>query len=106
MKYLTLALVVVSAAALSACATTRVVKKQPGKGGEIMVQEGIWGDARADAQKQMKSNCGKKKPVVTEEGEAVVGSTSTSKKDKSKYGSTTSTDSEDKREWRIKYRCN
>jgi hypothetical protein len=90
---------------LEACATTRVVKTQPGHGGEIMVQEGLFGDARADARKKMKGNCGGKKPVITEEGETVVGKHSRSSTDKMSWGSTTSGDEEDKREWRLKYKC-
>jgi hypothetical protein len=31
------------------CATIREVKKQPGKGGVITIQEGIFGEARSDA---------------------------------------------------------
>jgi hypothetical protein len=93
------------AAALSACATTRVVKTQPGKGGEIMVQEGIFGDARADANKKMKANCGKRKPEIQEEGEAVVGKHKSSDTQLTKWGAVTSGDEDDKTEWRIKYRC-
>jgi hypothetical protein len=79
------------------CATIREVKKTPGKGGVITVQEGIGGDARSMAKQKMKENCGSKAPVVTEEGEAVIGTESQT------YSSTT--ESEDKREWRVSYRC-
>ena len=79
------------------CASIREVKKSPGKGGVITVHEGIGGDARSMAKERMKENCGSKQPVVTEEGEAVVGTSSTT--------SGSSTDSEDKREWRLTYKC-
>ena len=81
----------------SSCASIREVKKSPGKGGEIMIQEGIGGDARADAKQVMKENCGAKSPVIVEEGEAVIGTKHHAGKH---FG-----ESEDKREWRIKYRC-
>ena len=90
---------------LGACATTRVVKTQPGQGGEIMVREGLIGDARSDAKKKMSSNCGRKKPVVTEEGEAVIGSRYNSDLQLTKWGSSTASDTENKTEWRVKYRC-
>lgn len=83
------------------CASIREVKKAPGKGGEIMVSEGIGGDARADAKQKMKENCGSKTPVIVEEGEAVIGASYSG----SKYSLTERGDSEDKREWRIKYKC-
>lgn len=88
---------------LSACATIREVKKSPGKSGIIMVQEGIGGDARADAKQKMKENCGGKTPVILEEGEAVIGSTNSGHNSDSIWFS--SSESEDKREWRIKYKC-
>jgi hypothetical protein len=93
------------------CATIREVKKQPGKGGVIMVQEGVFGDARSDAGQVMKENCRAKKPVVVEEGEVVVGSSTTTRSSttRSANRSTTegssSSDAEDKREWRITYKC-
>lgn len=88
---------------LLACATIREVKKAPGKGGVIMVQEGIGGDARADAKQKMKENCGLKTPVILEEGEEVIGSTGRNYNSKSSWWDTS--ESEDKREWRIKYKC-
>jgi hypothetical protein len=85
------------------CASIREVKKTPGKGGEIMVSEGIGGDARADAKQVMKENCGSKSPVIIEEGEAVVGSSY--RGDNNKHSLFSTGESEDKREWRIKYKC-
>ena len=103
------AVVLMTAAAVSGCATTRVVTSKPGKGGVIAIHEGLFGDARADAKKKMKSNCGKKKPEITEEGEAKVGShTSTNgstKKGKVIDDSSSESDSTDKTEWRLTYKC-
>lgn len=99
---------------MAGCATTRVVKTKPGSGGEIMIQESFIGDARADAKKQMRSNCGRKKPVITEEGEAVIGSDTRSEtrggSKSEKFGLTTLASSSDSStrqstEWRVKYRC-
>lgn len=104
-KTLALLSLLVVAAGASACATTRVVKTQPGQGGEIMVQEGLIGDARSDAKKKMASNCGRKKPVVTEEGEAVIGSRSRKDTQLTSWGSSSAGETEQKTEWRIKYRC-
>ena len=95
---------------LASCASTRVVKKRSGKSGVIMVKEGMFGDARADAKQLMKDNCGRKKPVIAEEGEAVVGSDTRGSERKRKgwfktnvtYGSS---ETRDVTEWRIKYRC-
>lgn len=90
---------------LGGCATTRVVKSQPGQGGEIMVQEGLFGDARADAKKKMSANCGRKRATITEEGEAVIGTRSQADLHLTKWGSTTAADTTEKTEWRVKYRC-
>lgn len=93
------------------CATIREVKKQPGKGGVITVKEGIFGDARGDAMQVMKETCRAKKPVVVEEGEVVVGSSTSTRSSTTRSsnrltteGSST-TESEDKLEWRITYKC-
>jgi hypothetical protein len=101
----TAVLVLVAALAVTACAHTRVVKSRPGKGGEIMVSEGLFGDARADAKKKMRANCGSRRPEITEEGEAVVGKRRNSSTDLTKWGSVSSEDEDDKTEWRLKYRC-
>jgi hypothetical protein len=88
------------------CATTRVVKQRPGSGGEIMVKEGFFGDARADATKKMKSNCGRRKIVILEEGEAVIGSRTEGEKKKTSWGAVAnSSRTEQETEWRIKYKC-
>ena len=83
------------------CATIREVKKVPGKSGVVTVHEGMGGDAREMARQKMRENCGAQEPVVVEEGEAVVGKTS-----EKRMGSyATITDMEDKREWRLTYKC-
>lgn len=99
------AFLVLATIVATACAHTRVVKSRPGKGGEIMVSEGWFGDARADANKKMRANCGSKRPEVTEEGEAVVGKRRNSSTDLTRWGSVSSEDEDDKTEWRLKYRC-
>jgi hypothetical protein len=105
-KHLTAAALATLSLALSTgCATTRVVKTQPGQGGEIMVQEGLFGDARTDAKKKMASNCGRKKAAITEEGEAVVGTRSHKDTQLTNWGSSSSGETDNKTEWRIKYRC-
>ncbi len=92
----------------TSCATTRVVQKRHQKSGVIMVKDGIIGDARADAKKLMADNCGRKRPVVVEEGEAVVGSTTDGRERKSvlfkgvSYGSS---ETRNVTEWQLKYVC-
>lgn len=90
---------------ISGCATTRVVKKQPNVGGVIMVQEGIYGNARADADKIMRENCGRKKPVILEEGEAVVGTSTRGSEHTGKNSKSVNASTVDAREWRITYKC-
>lgn len=73
-----------------------------------MVQEGIFGDAHADAKAHMKANCGRKKPIVVEEGEAVVGTDTrgSKRKDVGIFGEEVSnSESRNITEWRIKYKC-
>jgi len=76
-----------------------------------MVKEGMFGDARADAQSLMRENCGHKRPVVIEEGEAVVGaSTSGSERKRRRLFSRkketyATSETRDVTEWRIKYKC-
>lgn len=94
---------------LGGCATTRVVTVKPGKGGVIAIHEGIFGDARADAKQKMRATCGKKKPEITQEGEAKVGSHTTTqgttKKSKVFDDSSSESESTDKTEWRLTYKC-
>ena len=92
------------------CASTRVVKQRPGKSGIIMVREGMIGDARSEAKSIMKRNCGHKRPIVIEEGEAVVGSSTrgTARTGKGLFGLKTTRGRSKTRnvtEWRVKYKC-
>lgn len=99
------------------CATTRVVSKQPRKGGVIALQKGLWGeeDARAKMESMMRSNCGGSY-TITDESEVVVGQVSRTKgseKEKKKNGfvsysateSNSTTETENKTEWRVTYTC-
>ncbi len=108
-------LVVALSMAVSNCASVRVVKSKPGRGGVLAIKEGLFGEPAGDiADKTMQRNCRRGYRVV-EEGEHVIGSrTKTSGREKQK-GSLLASSSEksmhsdsetmDKTEWRIKYRC-
>lgn len=106
MKFILIAIV---SFILVSCTTVRVVSKQPGKGGVVAVHQGlIGGDANVMAKGIMKENCGGKRVEVLEEGESVIGTTSktdTKKVDSVFTDSTSSTDTTNKTEWRIKYKC-
>jgi hypothetical protein len=97
------------------CATVRVVKSQPGKGGELAVKDGFIGEpASVIADRTMSANCSRGY-VVTEEGEHVVGSTSRTSGSEESKGSVVSskssksisseTSTSDVTEWRIKFKC-
>lgn len=108
----------------TSCATVREVRTKPGKGGELAVNEGMFGEsADIKANRIMKQNC-PKGFAITEKGEEVVGTKTThdsstnTKKQKPKGGgivealsadtsSDTSGSSEtvNTTEWRIKYKC-
>lgn len=95
------------------CSTVRVVKKRPGQGGILALQNGFIGEsAESKAEKIMKSSCSGKGYLVTEEGEAVVGSrTSMTKKNKGAADKlfaeqeVSESETEDKTEWRLTYKC-
>lgn len=97
----------------SSCATVRVVKKKPRKGGELAVTQGFIGPSAEElAAQKMSSNC-RGKYEITEEGEAVVGSKRRMKHNSTKQKSyrtdvTSGNEYEESRdmvEWRIKYKC-
>jgi hypothetical protein len=108
----------------SSCATVREVRTKPGKGGELAVKEGMFGEtADVKANRIMKQNC-PKGFAITEKGEEVVGSKTThdsstnTKKEKPKSGgivealsADSSTDTSgssetvNTTEWRVKYKC-
>lgn len=114
---------------VNACATVREVKTRPNKGGELALNEGLFGkSADEKAAEIMEGNCRRGYKIV-EKGETVIGSTTshsanTSSKTKSKGKSsgnaivnvmsgetdgesstTGSSDTTDKTEFRIKYQC-
>ena len=97
-------------ASLGACATARVVKSQPGKGGIIAVIPKDSAEARQKAMDIMATNCTPKKPEILEEGEAVVGQSSHSNGNASVVGSfigtSSTTSSHQETEWQISYKCN
>jgi len=103
--------------AMAGCATTRVVSKQPRKGGVIALQKGLWGEeeARAKMESMMRSNCGGQYEI-TDESEVVVGQVSRTKgseQGKQKNGfvsysekeSESITETDNKIEWRVTYAC-
>lgn len=90
---------------LVSCAHARVVKSQPGKGGTVAVGKGLFGDARAEADLEMRRNCGSKRPVIVEESEHVVGTSTSTDNKRTKRGSRSTGETRDKTEWRIKYKC-
>jgi hypothetical protein len=96
MTFGTLALLV------TGCSSIRVVKKTPDGG--VVALQGIQSDARNKAQDYMRSQCAGEYDVV-EEGEAVVGSDTTTRKTSTFLGPATTSQSSDRAEWRITYRC-
>jgi len=102
-------LILLTSLALFACSGTYRVVKKTQSGGEVALV-GPQESAREKADEYMRSQCPTGFDIV-EEGEAVVGSTTTARttdNGKNIFGqktATTSADSTDKREWRIKYQC-
>jgi hypothetical protein len=102
-------LIVFAALALAACSGSYRVVKKTQAGGEVALV-GPQESAREKADEYMRTQCPAGFDIV-EEGEAVVGSTTTARTadgGKNIFGqktSTTTADSTDKREWRIKYQC-
>jgi hypothetical protein len=81
----------------------------------VAIHNGIFGDARAKADDIMRSTCKGKPWEIVEEGETVVGSTTTAstrteKAHKGLFGKVpetekTTSETNDKTEWRLKYVC-
>jgi hypothetical protein len=102
-------------AMLMGCATARNVQTKPGKGGVVAVHQGLWGDARAEADNIMRTTCKGKPFEIVEEGETVIGSTTTAntKREgeheglfgKEAESERTTAQTMDKTEWRVKYVC-
>jgi hypothetical protein len=109
-----LAALLISVPFIVSCATIRVVTTRPRNGGVIAIQPGLWGqeEARMKAESKMSSNCGGKYEI-TEEGETVIGTTSTTqgnaeqrnKRSGSSTQTSSSTDTVNKTEHRITYVC-
>ena len=112
--------------AVTSCATmdftsARAVQSKPGKGGVLTLNPPNDPKAREKADAIMRQTCGSKKPEITEEGDAVVGTSkqsSTTHDEGSggiKHGimtfggarPSTNQDSVEKQvtEWRITYEC-
>ena len=87
---------------LAGCSSIRVVQKTPDGG--VVALQGVQSGAREKADDYMRAQCGGEYAVI-EEGEAVVGSDTTSRKTSSFLGPTTQAQSTDRTEWRITYRC-
>lgn len=102
----------------------RNVKKQPGKAGVVALELNHRAEDRNLAMTMMTENCGRKKAVITDEGEVAVGTITNSTKKSSEGGETsygslfglpltsTSQDTEStssttiqQKEWRINYVC-
>jgi hypothetical protein len=102
-------LILLTSFAVVACSGTYRVVKKTQSGGEVALV-GPQESAREKADEYMQSQCPTGFDIV-EEGEAVVGSTTTARTTdggKNLFGqktATTSAESTDKREWRIKYQC-
>ncbi len=94
---------------LVSCASARVVTVEPGQGGIIAVNPKDSSDAREKAVALMSENCRGKYKIV-KEGEEVVGQTSQSQTTAgrslfNKAALNTSSNSTNKTEWRITYKC-
>lgn len=106
------AMIAVLAGVATGCGTARLVRSSPGKGGEVALQ-GLRDKAQEQANGMMQQVCGTKSPEIVEEGEAVIGSTTTengsSSLDPWRKNQTTRTsntsESTQKTEWRIKFEC-
>jgi hypothetical protein len=93
---------VMSAFLLTGCSSIRVVKKT--QDGGVVALQGVQSDARQKADEYMRSQCSGDYEVV-EEGEAVVGSDTTSRQTSGFLGPQTQSKSTDRSEWRITYKC-
>ncbi len=86
---------------LTGCASLKEVKKSPGKGGIITLADGTDRGAKAEARLRMKETCGKKTPIILEEGDSVPGSSEYT----APHPWSLTPESAEAREWRIKYKC-
>ncbi len=86
----------------TACSGIRVVKRA--NDGGIVALQGPESGAREKADEYMRSQCPKGYEIV-EEGEAVVGQTAHATTRQGFIGPVTTAQTEDRREWRITYKC-
>ena len=95
---------------LVSCSHARVVQLEPGRGGVIALSSRDSQGARQRAERLMADNCGRNEFQIVQEGEAVVGSTTSSPFTAGRvsrnvgvgFGTSSSRDST---EWRLQYRC-
>ena len=91
------------------CATVRVVKKRPGRGGTIAVKQGFIGEsADVKAARIMSSNCRRGYRILSEGEHAVGKVSSTSSRGRTKHGidyGNSQTVETQTNEWRVKYKC-
>ena len=99
---------IVTAVVLFGCATARVVTQQPGKGGVISYPQGHE-ESRMKAMELAKRNCKGHEVDITEEGEVVIGQSSSgsSNTGKGHFGLSTNASSSTTQmtEWRMTYVC-
>jgi hypothetical protein len=88
--------------AVGGCSGIRVVKKT--QDGGVVALQGVQSDARVKADEYMRAQCGGEYEVV-EEGEAVVGSDTETRKTNTFLGPATTAHSTDRNEWRITFKC-
>lgn len=84
------------------CSGIRVVQKT--RDGGVVALQGQESGAREKADEYMRSQCPAGYEIV-EEGEAVVGSDTTVRQRQTFIGPVTTAQSEDRREWRLTYKC-
>ena len=101
-------LLVATAFVLFGCATARVVTQQPGKGGVISYPQGHE-ESRMKTMEMAKRNCKGHEVDITEEGEVVVGQSTSgsSNTGKATFGLSTNASSSTTQvtEWRMTYVC-
>lgn len=88
---------------VTGCSSIRVVKKTPDGG--VVALQGDPDGAREKAENYMQSQCASGYDIV-EEGEAVVGSETETRRNRGGiFGPTVTSSSTDRSEWRITFKC-
>ncbi len=93
---------------MAACSSARVVSMEPGEGGQVALSARDSDGAREKAANLMAQNCAGHRYKVVKEGEEVVGSKTSSTSGKSIWSKSlrsTSSDTDNKTEWRMTYKC-